>query len=209
MLLGNKGSIGRRYEAILKNDGIPYLGVDDPNGVKLEHFNFDRLIIATPTRTHLDYCTQAIRLKKPFLCEKPLAETVQEAKEIAQMAQNTGVDGFVVCNWKVMIERIMKNIYAPYRITYDHFHSGNEAMRWNMAQVIYLDPFAAIYNKSPRWNVQVNSIRVKYRQIEHSYVLMIRDFANSHTEGLWSLEDGVKMVERCLEWDKRHGRKFQ
>lgn len=206
LLLGSNGAIGKRYAAILKHENADFIAVDDPNGVDIGNYVFDKVLIATPTKTHKEYCLQAIRHKKPFLCEKPLAESEEDARYIQQAAANIGVQGNIVCNWKVAVERLVRNVYPPYRITYDYYNTGNEDLKWNMAQLIYLDAWVRIYTESPRWNVQVNGQDMRYRQIEHSYVLMIKDWLSGQYQNLWNLEDGVKMVVACTNWDKRHGK---
>lgn len=207
LIAGGNGSIGRRYAAILKADRIPFEIADDPNGIRLEHYKFDRLIIATPTQTHSKIAIESMRLGKPFLCEKPLAETVDEAKEVKQISDNLGVPGHIVSNWKVLAKDICK-LDPPYRIKYDFYNSGRENMKWNMAQVIYLDPWAEIFTQSPRWNVKINGHEIRYRNLEQSYVVMLRKWLKGE-DGLWDLTDGVTMVENCIQWDQRHGARYK
>ena len=206
LIIGGNGSIGKRYQAIMRHENILFEVVDDQNGVDLSRYSFDKALIASPTATHKDYCMQLVSMKKEFLCEKPLAQTQEEAQFVATAAKNVGVQAAIVCNWKVLVERLVRNIYPPYKIVYDYYNTGNEDLKWNMAQLIYLDSWVRIYTDSPRWNVQINGQDIKYRQLEHSYVLMIKDWVSGLYQNLWTLEDGVKMVSECNRWDKRHGK---
>ena len=51
----------------------------------------DALIIATPTATHRDIASEAIKAKLPILVEKPLAANAAEAQELAEIAKNNNV----------------------------------------------------------------------------------------------------------------------
>ena len=51
----------------------------------------EAVYIATPTLMHRPQCLQAIGAGKHVLCEKPLALSVPEARELARAARNAGV----------------------------------------------------------------------------------------------------------------------
>ncbi|MCR9089533.1 MAG: Gfo/Idh/MocA family oxidoreductase [Rhodobacteraceae bacterium] len=51
----------------------------------------DAIYVATPNSLHSAHCLLAIAAGKPVLCEKPLATTAAEAREIAIAAQTAGV----------------------------------------------------------------------------------------------------------------------
>jgi predicted dehydrogenase len=53
------------------------------------------VVIATPTFTHFDLCKQALNSGKPFLVEKPLSSSYEEAVELAKLSKSTGVPGMV------------------------------------------------------------------------------------------------------------------
>lgn len=48
----------------------------------------DGLIISTPNHTHIDVVRQAVKSGKHILLEKPMATTIKDAYEIAQLANN-------------------------------------------------------------------------------------------------------------------------
>lgn len=58
----------------------------------------DAVIIATPTNTHKDIATAAIKAKKHCLVEKPLARTAKEAKEILDALNKSDVKMMVGMN---------------------------------------------------------------------------------------------------------------
>lgn len=51
----------------------------------------DCLIIVTPTNSHFDYTTRALRRSKHVFIEKPLTETAEEAKNLIDLAHEAGV----------------------------------------------------------------------------------------------------------------------
>lgn len=55
----------------------------------------DGIVISTPTPSHFELCKLALLNKKPFLVEKPLASTFEQALEIAELSKSTGVPGMV------------------------------------------------------------------------------------------------------------------
>lgn len=58
----------------------------------------DAVIIATPTNTHKEIATSAIKAKKHCLVEKPLARTAKEAKEILDVLNKSDVKMMVGMN---------------------------------------------------------------------------------------------------------------
>jgi len=51
----------------------------------------DALSIATPTSTHFDIASEAIRRGKPVFLEKPITETVEQARALNALAEKHGV----------------------------------------------------------------------------------------------------------------------
>ena len=65
--------------------------------------NIDAVYIASPHETHYDYAKRALQQKKHVLCEKPLAFSAGEARELFDIAEENGV---------VLMEAI-KTAYCP------------------------------------------------------------------------------------------------
>ena len=53
--------------------------------------DIDAVIVCTPPNLHLPMCTLALKQSKHVLCEKPLARNPNEAREIAETAQENNV----------------------------------------------------------------------------------------------------------------------
>jgi Oxidoreductase family, NAD-binding Rossmann fold len=202
LLLGGAGSIGTRYQAILKSIKVPYLVYDAEqedgfscNGEKnLSNISFDKAIICTPTDTHMNYVSQLIHLGKTFLCEKPLAKTEDELQ-----TKEDYPFGFVVCNYKFITKAYGMN---P-KLTYDYYKTGQDGLLFDCCQIIYLDPECELDNQSPLWDFTVNGHPIPYRSLELSYVQMIKSFIWNHGKECWTLRDGVAMSRAVLERMKK------
>lgn len=57
--------------------------------------NVNAVVIATPTFTHFNLCKKALENGKPFLVEKPLSSSYEEAVALAELSKSTGVPGMV------------------------------------------------------------------------------------------------------------------
>ncbi|RYY57162.1 MAG: Gfo/Idh/MocA family oxidoreductase [Chitinophagaceae bacterium] len=51
----------------------------------------DAIDVVTPTNTHFDVCANAIKKGKHVFVEKPLAHTMQEARQLVQLTKESGV----------------------------------------------------------------------------------------------------------------------
>jgi predicted dehydrogenase len=58
---------------------------------KLLHEDLDAVLVATPDRSHVPLATSALRAGKHVLVEKPLADDVPGAEELAQLAAQNGL----------------------------------------------------------------------------------------------------------------------
>lgn len=86
----------RDHEAALKleasyDEGVTAIALSDV----IAHKHIDGVVIATPTPSHFDLCKQALSNNKPFLVEKPLSSTYEEAVELAKLSKSLGVSGMV------------------------------------------------------------------------------------------------------------------
>ncbi len=53
--------------------------------------NIDAVTVATPDHTHTVASVMAMKLGKPVYCEKPLARTIWEVRQMADVARTSGV----------------------------------------------------------------------------------------------------------------------
>lgn len=202
LLVGGCGRIGRRYAAILRSLKVPFEIFDPLAPYEPSPEDHSHWIIASPTITHASWCLSAIHLGKTFLCEKPLSIDIHECELIVDNAARANAQGFVVCNYKYVVEtNLSYKVHGklkPGALSYDYFNPGDE-LEWAAAQLIYLDPQVKLADKSPIWRFKINRSFVDYQVLEKSYVKMIRDFTSGDYSNLWTLEDGLKMTQAVLK----------
>lgn len=79
-------------KALAEKEGLPWIG-------KIEDIFSDETIdavdICTPTPSHAGLITDAINSGKDFFCEKPLSQTVSEARTLANLVEKNGRVGMV------------------------------------------------------------------------------------------------------------------
>ena len=194
LIIGSNGSIGKRYCAILKSLKVDYITYDNLQGsfesLKAQHDgDFDAAIICTPTEHHIEYVKGLISLRKVFLCEKPLSKFLVDCEEVKEYK-----NGYVVCNYKYIADKYK----PPYSIFYDYYNTGMDGILWDACQLLYLDPNCNLSISSPKWNLVINENWIRYRELEDSYVRMLKDFVKGKYENLWTLEDGYKMTQAVL-----------
>lgn len=211
LLIGGEGSIGRRYQAVLRALGVEFKVYDRSPQKKdygLSDLLFAQLvsktkhaIIASPTSTHFDYCLTFERNGIPYLCEKPVS---MDPKELTILKGFKA--GYVVNNWSY----IGTNAYLPLvpkSISYDFYNTGRDGLLFDVCQLIYLakktGAFLSVRRDSHFWDVTWDGQEVPYRFIEESYLQMVRAFLKDYTHMLWKIRDGVEMSEAVMHLQKK------
>ena len=69
---------------------FPDIQVGADFGTVLEDPAVDAIVVATPTRTHHEFSSQALRAGKHVLVEKPMADNVADAAELCEIAREAG-----------------------------------------------------------------------------------------------------------------------
>ncbi len=59
----------------------------------------EAIVIASPQNTHRVIAEAAMKLGKPVLCEKPIADTIEDARAMAALANETGVANMMGFNY--------------------------------------------------------------------------------------------------------------
>lgn len=203
LLIGGMGSVGLRYQAILKSLNVPYLvydaesleGFSCEGKRNFEDIEFGKAMICSPTDTHLNYVRKLIHLDKTFLCEKPLTKDPEDLAYINAEYPK----GFMVCNYKFITKIYGEDV----NLSYNYYRSGRDGLLWDCCQLVYIDPDCELLNDSPLWDFSVNGHPIPYRALELSYVQMIKSFIWNHGKDLWSLKQGVAMSKAVMERMKK------
>ncbi|WP_299614653.1 Gfo/Idh/MocA family oxidoreductase [uncultured Tateyamaria sp.] len=95
----------------------------------------EAIVIASPQDTHRDIALAAFAAGKPVLCEKPLAETPDHAREMSEAAKAAGVANMVGFNYaKTPATQFARQLVAEGRI------GQITSFRGEMTEDFYADP---------------------------------------------------------------------
>lgn len=119
LLIGSKGSIGKRRMSILQDLNVDVMGVDKETEVLPSLIRkFDCIFICSPNDVHMQHVLYAIQENKPFFCEKPLAPTARDGHYIGSHLVNSELVNMVACNIRFTdeyqyIKKAVSNIGRP------------------------------------------------------------------------------------------------
>ena len=82
----------------------------------IEQSDIDAVIVSTPDDTHYEMVMAALNAGKHVLCEKPVANNADHAREMAEKAASTGVKHMVMYTWYWMpnIQRVKQLLDADF-----------------------------------------------------------------------------------------------
>lgn len=104
-----------KAEALAREFGVPAVYDDPEELVKGEKLNF--LDVITDVGTHQRLVELAAAHKTPVICQKPMAPTLAEAKQMVTACQQAGVPFFVHENWRWQAPlRALKSVLDEGRI---------------------------------------------------------------------------------------------
>ena len=203
VLVGANGSMGRRYQAILKHLGILVRCVDTPGSISKSvrwwldgardgstDPDADAVILASPTDTHAAYIRDLALLGKPILCEKPLSRDLAEVDELLRapgpldmMTQYALLDGEHTGNAETV---------------YDFYHTGSDGLAWDCMQLIGLarGPLS-ITAESPVWRCLLNGRVLSLDDVGRAYVDYVQRWLE-HPEG--DRAQMRRLHERAAQW---------
>ena len=179
-LIGSEGSMGRRYQAILNHMDEDFLAYDKirvSNDEIIERAaRCDRIIIATPTETHVDYLRAFLPLKKPILCEKPVTRGLDEIIDLHAECALNGWSYNMVMQYKEL-DLPLKTPRQPSH--YNYFRPGKpeDGLAWNCMQIVGLaNGPVSLKDDSPIWECVINGHRLSIEGMDGAYIAHIRKF---------------------------------
>lgn len=96
----------------------------------IEDHEVDAVCIALPNHAHVPWSLRALQAGKPVLCEKPMALSLRDAREVFALARERGLhmqEGFMVRHhpqWQAMRERVARDL-GPVHAIYGTFTYRN------------------------------------------------------------------------------------
>lgn len=172
-IIGADGEAGKRYQAILSYLYQPFVALDRSHMLEealLEQARAaDRIIIASPTHTHIQYLRDLLPSRKPILCEMPVTKNLEELEELNAYCARSGFSYQMVFQFKEL------EIGERGETRYDYFNHGKDGLLWDCLQIVSLAKGRVVLNdKSPVWKCQVNGTKLNFQDLDQAYVSMIQ-----------------------------------
>lgn len=169
LIIGSKGSMGQRYQAILKYLGKKFEGIDldTPPGIALNLTGkASSYIVATPTDTHVGIIRTLMPHGKPILCEKPVCTDVVELEKLFKDLKHARTPFRMMFQYALLSEanRVGKSHY-------NYFRHGNDGLVWDCLQIIALSRGPLELNEmSPIWTCVLNGKRIQIQDMDAAYI---------------------------------------
>ncbi len=191
LVVGSKGSMGRRYGAILTSLGIEWEGIDIGEKPTTD---FDGVIICTPTHLHINdieyFATDA-----PVLCEKPLSDNYGMVKNICRMARAQG--------WSLRMVNQYEYLTHPTSSgpsIYSYYNHGRDGMAWDCINIIGLSSGPVHLSEgSPVWNCVINGHPLKLSDMDSAYIKMIQSWVYGDHDNIDYILKAHEKVKNYLE----------
>ena len=202
-IVGGAGNMGRRYELILK-----YLGVN-PHiidvGKEPVVKNFDGVIIATPTETHVKLVEDWASKNIPILCEKPISTCVDAVKELCKsrklklrmINQYEKFEQERIAESKII--KVMGTPGPQMATFYDYFKTGNDGLAWDCINIIGLaNGSVHVQDSSVVWRCVINGKILTLDMIDHAYIWNIKDWLDKKDNNKKYIRHAHDAVERYI-----------
>lgn len=170
LILGAKGSMGRRYKAILDSLGVASIGVDkDP--IAIPEYAIKASIIATPTETHSLFIKECAQYG-PVLCEKPLSTSMSEVNEILDFVRDENIH-FSMMNQYALLDDSRSHGHT----SYNYYNTGKDGLYWDCMQIIgAARSTVEIKNDSPVWKCSLNGKILSSSHMDLAYYDFVREW---------------------------------
>lgn len=176
-LIGSEGSMGLRYQTILNYLREPFVALDkakpDSAMIIKKASACDKIIIATPTITHMEYLRAFLPLKKPILCEKPVWKNLDELIDLHAECNRNGWSYNMVMQYK---EYDISQDTGRWS-SYNYFRHGDDGKAWDCMQTIGLAKGPVwIKEDSPVWECTINGRSLAFNFMDRAYVIHTMKF---------------------------------
>ncbi len=205
-LLGSEGSMGQRYSAVLAHLKEPFVPLDITKNKESEIEkavkDASRILIATPTKTHVEMLRKYMVLKVPILCEKPVTKDLAEIIELHAWAHKNAYSYNMVMQYK----RLDLPFKTPSRWShYNYFRPGKpeDGLAWNCMQTIALAQGPVwISDKSPAWECTINGRSLSIADMDAAYVEEIRLWLMGALDQ--SMDEILQMHKKVHDWKEQN-----
>lgn len=170
VIIGNKGNMGQRYEAICRWLDWPYGGFDCDDEYVAERGD-THILIATPTKEH----AQTIKKVRdvwpdlPILCEKPLTDSA------VALERTPLTNVYLVNNWFFAMDCEVSGFVDL--VEYDCYNTGSDGLFLDCIQLFMFAKTVKIQKNSPLFYAGLGTtLFIERIDIEKSYIWMLQDF---------------------------------
>lgn len=176
-LIGANGSMGQRYQAILKFLKIEAKYFDKEHSlndiIKSSH-ETKATIIATPTNTHAEYLRQLLPHAPKLLCEKPVIKDIEELDDIVAYALRGGFQFHMMAQYMELLREVGEGPSS-----YDYFRHGPDGLIWDCLQIVGLSKGEVdLREESPVWKCTINGQRLSLADMDYAYVSFVGKWLN-------------------------------
>lgn len=186
LIVGANGNMASRYKAILKALGESFEGVDiqhTSNEILRAAKKADRVIITTPTETHLDLIELLAEADIPILCEKPLSK---DPKRLDHLLNIVKPDLQMIFQYGELADRLVTSPLTYY----NYFKHGSDGLAWDCIQIIGLAKDQVVLQEdSPIWKCSINGKKLNLSDMDKAYVHFIRKWLADKKQDLGFIRD--------------------
>ena len=206
LLLGSGGSMGKRYQAILKSSDHTVMCADKGDNWEPLYGGCDRVILATPTRLHSEQLIKLIEMgKKPILCEKPIATDVTKVEFLLEFSRRNEVPLEMMRQYEKLPQEFVFKPDADALTYYNYYNTGKDGLIWDCIQIIGAARNAVLINNdSPTWVCNINGYATNSSHMDDAYADFICAWIDSDGQG--DLETILKYHEKTARFEREHGR---
>lgn len=201
-IIGSEGAMGKRYQALLSHMKKEFLPLDkskpEPDRIIERAKTCDRIIICSPTESHVGYLKELLPLKKPILCETPITKNLDELFDLHAECRRRGWQYQMVMQYKELeISR------EPYRLSHYHdFRCGPDGLAWDCLQIIGLARGEISLKKtSPVWECSINGRALNIRDMDQAYVTMVHKWLMNELDQ--TMDEVLDMHTKVTEYLER------
>lgn len=198
-LIGSDGSMGTRYQAIFNHLNENYVPLDrsrhSEESILSQAAAADRILICTPTHTHLHYLRNLLPTRKPILCEKPVTKDLEALRDLHLFCSRGGFTYQMVMQYK---ELALADTVGRWS-SYNYFRHGNDGLAWDCTQTIALaNGPVELKETSPVWECVINGQALNIRDMDWAYVSMIKRWLKD--ELTMTMDEILKIHEKVANY---------
>jgi hypothetical protein len=196
LIVGAHGSMGKRYQAILKYLNREYHCVDKENSAQDIQFMAARssgIIIATPTDTHVKFVREFLPFRKPILCEKPVTKDIGELRHLRDEIKESGTPFRMMYQYEILGDTLRNGASR-----YNYFRHGSDGLVWDCLQIIGLARSEVkLEETSPVWSCMINGRALQFSHMDAAYIAYIQRWLHRPDDSLLKI---VHAHEKTAEY---------